>query len=298
MAINYTIIIKIQCTFILYIIRTQPKGINEHRRIGIGIGIAIHGDGIEDTAGDDIGIDESSQIRAVVAGTHVVQAVGFGHDTVSAVIEERRCGGAGAACHLTVGIIFEGIGDQTGCIGQGNGTAPIVEVIGAVHRAYFFTDQAQTVDILGYFIAEALHQQLTQPGMGVIGIGGFHRIPHCPDPKILRIISICMTARRKQTVCRVVNEGAIFSIYIYTQHIAVGIVGDRRFIAEDQPVIGVIQAAAVFRVNGDIARRIVGEDLFLGSPLILVADDSLRYSGELIISITDFPVFSKVYLVH
>ena len=93
------------------ILRAQPKRINVGDGIAVGIGVAVEGDGIGDIAFDDVGIDKSAQIWAVVAGAHVDKPVLVGHDAISAVVAEEDNAATRSRRQSAVGVVGKGIGD-------------------------------------------------------------------------------------------------------------------------------------------------------------------------------------------
>ena len=82
----------------------QTKRIYVGDGVAVGVGVAVEGDGLRDLAGDDIRVDESPQLGAVVPGSHVDESVGIRDHAVPAVVAEDDKGIADAAqklaCHV------------------------------------------------------------------------------------------------------------------------------------------------------------------------------------------------------
>ena len=57
--------------------RCQTKRIHVGDGVAVGVGVAVEGNGLGDLAGDDIRVDKSPQLRAIVPGSHVDEAVGI-----------------------------------------------------------------------------------------------------------------------------------------------------------------------------------------------------------------------------
>ena len=76
------------------------------------------------------------------------------------------------------------------CIGNGNGTATVVKVVGLEAALFLFTDQPSAVNVLGGNTVRCLLQQSAQLSIGVIHVGGIIFPAQIADSDILCVISI------------------------------------------------------------------------------------------------------------
>ena len=169
-------------------------------------------------------------------------------------------------------------------IGDGNGTASAVEVIGLERAVYFLTDKSLTVYILCSDTTRCLAKRHIEFGVGVVGIGRIFLCAKVADSHILGVIGVGMTAVRGQSVCRVIGVRT----NTVARHIAVHVIGYSVAVKYNKSVIGVILEAAVGSV-GDVSCCIVVEGFGRNHRVIAeLLDSSRSYSAEIIISITHF----------
>ena len=105
---------------------TQSKGIHVGDGVAVGVGVAIEGNCLRNSAGDDVRVDESPQLGAVVPGPHIDEAVGIRDHAVPTVVAEDKVGTARAAQKLAVGIVLKGVGNGASLVGNSDGTATAV----------------------------------------------------------------------------------------------------------------------------------------------------------------------------
>ena len=89
----------------------------------------------------NVGIDESLHLRTIVSCSHIDQAVLIGYNTVFSVITENHKASADVLGNIHVSIILKGIGNVAVPIGNGNGAASIVKVVGFEIPLLLFPDQ-------------------------------------------------------------------------------------------------------------------------------------------------------------
>nr|WP_246245900.1 hypothetical protein [Paenibacillus lemnae] len=74
--------------------RIQPQRVYERHRIAVHIREAVHAEPLAQISTQHIAVHKPLDVRVIVAGAHVVQAVYVGLYTVAAVVGERLAGAA------------------------------------------------------------------------------------------------------------------------------------------------------------------------------------------------------------
>ena len=140
------------------------------------------------------------------------------------------------------------------------------------------------VYILSYHIVSSLHQKHTELGVSVVGIGSVLIFTKISDSYVFCVVGVGMTARRNESVCRIVGAGK----GTIREHIAVKVIAYSISVERDQTVVGVILEAAI-GCRGYVACCIIVEGLGRYHRVIAELLDSSRSdSAEIIISITHF----------
>ena len=270
-------------------LRSQSKRIDERNRVAISIRKSIESNCIGEFTGNNIRIDESLHLGRVVTRSHIDETIRVSHDAISAVIAEEYAARTRSADKLTVSIVCESIGNIAAGIGDGNGAASAVKVVGLEGTAYLFANQTSAVDILGCNATSCFHKKLAQLGIGVVSIGRVLALAKIANSYVLCVVGVGMAVSRKESICGIVGE----ALYSIIQHIVVRVVAYRISFEDNQPVVGVIAEAAVGRI-GNVTRRIVVEGLGRNHRIVAKAlYGSCGHSIQVIISIAHFGTICK-----
>ena len=105
--------------------------------------------------------------------SHIDKTVIIGYNTITTVIAEDYLACTGFGNQLTIGIVCEGIGNISTCIGNCNRTASEIEMVGFERTAHFFTNQAVAIDIFGGDTVGCLAEQLAELGTNILSIPYF-----------------------------------------------------------------------------------------------------------------------------
>ena len=272
-------------------IRGQAKRVNEGNGVAVGVGEAVQGDCIGDRTGNDIRIDESLHLRGIVTCPHIDEAVVIRYNTVPAVIPKDHLACAGSLEELTVSIILKGVRNNTLHIGNGNGTASAVEMVGLELVVHFLANQTSAVDILGGYTVCGLAKEPAESAVGVIGVGGIFTVfAKIADPYILGVIGVGVAVSGNKPVGRVVSK----ALLTVAKHIAVHIIRYSVAVEHHQTVVRIILEAAV-RSLDNVTRTIVGEALAGKDFVTFVLNRAASYSVQVIISITRSGVICKMF---
>jgi hypothetical protein len=118
---------------ILIVISTQPERVYIRHRLPVAICVSVEALVVLDVPQQHILVDEPVYSWIIVPRPHVVQTISVGYHAFLPVIEERSICAAGSVHQFAVGGVLEGVFCLVATsIGQGNGVASIVEVVGQV----------------------------------------------------------------------------------------------------------------------------------------------------------------------
>ena len=152
------------------------------------------------------------------------------------------------------------------------------------YATYFLTNESLAVYILCHHAIRSLHQKHTELGVGIVGISSILIGTKIADSHILGVVSVGMTARGNESVCRIVGAGK----GTVREHITIEVIAYGVAVERDQTVVGVILEAAIGGY-GYVACCIVVEGLGRYHRVIAELLDSSRSNpAETIISITQF----------
>ena len=122
--------------------------------------------------------------------------------------------------------------------------------------ARFLADEPQPVDIFCHRAIFRPHQKLAELCLRVVGILRLRAALFAPDPQVLRIVGIGTVPRLDQPVPGIVRERRRRPAKRSRRHVPVHVVSDRMAARLRQPVVHVVDIAALRRAR-DIPRRIV-----------------------------------------
>ena len=139
----------------------------------------------------------------------------------------------------------------------------------------FLGDESQTVHVLGGDAVGRLAEKSAQFAVGVVGVLRVVSGAKVANTHVLCVVSICVTARRNESVCRVVGAGK----RTVREHITVEVIAYGVAVEYGQTVVGIILEATL-RSIGNVARCIVVECLGRNDGVIAeLLDRSRSYSA-------------------